>query len=194
MVEEKKTINIGVLFEKLKETLKESKKLIHDRDNTTRQLQGTKGKSKQSDQQYKDFTKNQKQIKKNQAKIDKKLKEQDKILDEVKNGILNPFSARKNKILGKIIHAAIILEVVNLIIERLQKEFGLGGRWDLRKLVKVAVLEYLPSIKSRIARNRGEVYFSSGHGSTVYQGAPGISNTERKSDGHLRDVLIDPWR
>ncbi len=49
-------------------------------------------------------------------------------------------------------------------------------------------------ISNRVQRDRGEVYFSSQNNSSVYQGAPGVSNTERISDGHLRDVLIDPGR
>ena len=45
-----------------------------------------------------------------------------------------------------------------------------------------------------IERARGHVYFASGHSSPVYQGIPGVSNTESLSDSSLRDLLIDPSR
>ena len=163
---------------------------------------------KETEQQQKQ---NEKEMAKKQKELEQKLKEEEKqrhqqnaLIDkqnaQVQEIALNPLNAIKSQGMGflqSILPVAAITSfaatVFDLVWKRLEKEFGPGGRFDIRKLILNQVYDLL-DIKRRIQRDRGEVYFASAHSSLTYQGAPGVSNTENKTDSHLRDVLIDPTR
>ena len=174
-----------------------------------------KDKQKELEQKIKEEEKQRKETEQEQAKkqkeLDQKLKEEEKqrhqqnaLIDkqnaQVQEIAMNPFSALKSQGMGflqSILPVAAITSFATFIFDfiwsRLEKEFGPGGRLDLRKLVLNQVYDLL-DIKRRIQRDRGEVYFASGHSSPVYQGAPGVSNTESLADGNLRDILLDPGK
>ena len=193
------------LDQKLKEEERQRKEL-EQQQKQNEQEQAKK--QKELEQQLKQ---NEKEQAKKQKELDQKLKEEEKqrhqqnaLIDkqnaQVQELAMNPFGAIKSRGLGflqSILPVAAITSFATFIFDhiyaRLEKEFGPGGRWDLRKLVLNQVFDLL-DITKRIQRDRGDVYFASGHSSPVYQGAPGISNTESLVDGHLRDILIDPGR
>ncbi len=146
---------------------------------------------KEDDDKTKEFRKFQEQL----DNLQVTQKKQEKDFSNFQE-FLNPLGAaggRISSVVSKLIPLALITEIGNIVIERMRKEFGPGGRSDLRKLILVATREVF-SIALRIKRNRGDVFFASQNKSAAYQGAPGISNTERLADGHLRDILIDPGR
>ena len=174
-----------------------------------------KDKQKELEQKIKEEEKQRKEteqeLAKKQKELDQKLKEeekqrlqQDALIDkqnaQMHKIAMNPLGAIKSHGMGFLqailpigAMSSFATAIFDLIWSRLETEFSPGGRLDLRKLVLNQVYDLL-DINRRIQRDRGEVYFASGHSSPVYQGAPGVSNTQSLSDSSLRDILIDPSR
>lgn len=136
-------------------------------------------------QNSKNHKKNLKKLEDNQKELEKK---QEQTKDELQNFALNPLGALQGKVTGllnKFIPLAIITTIVDQVHARILKEFGPGGRFDIRKMVQDFVLEFIP-IELVIARDRGEEFFGSAQNLT--QGAPEFSNTERLQEGRVRDL------
>ncbi len=151
----------------------------------------TKIKDKTSNQAFvrvSEFKKMQKKQKETEKKLEEVESKQDQVKSQIESGIFDPLGKIKSTALGaaeKIIPVAIITKIVDLVHERILKEFGPGGRLDVRKFVRDALLEFIPlELLEKI--DRGEIFF--GTSSTLEQGAPQFSNTESLTDSRSRDL------
>lgn len=172
-----------------KQFIKKQEQVFISREEESRSLAKIRGQKLQTGSEgapvkRDEFSKVKNQVKKQQSKLD----EIDSKLGKAVSAIKDPqafflqFLGPIAKILGT---SGIIAQIANIIHERILKEFGPGGRLDVRKLVRDAVREFIP-IELQIARDRGEVFF--GTAARVTQAPPQFSNTERLQDGRSRDL------
>ena len=78
------------------------------------------------------------------------------------------------------------ITIATMVYTLVKQQFGPGGLFDVRKLVRDEVREF-KSLDEIVKLDRGEVYFATA--TSLTQNAPDFSNTETKVDGHLKDIL-----
>ena len=172
------------------EQLSRLKELRKIKEEEQRLLGNNKSSVKQNKKSDKNGESNNdiKNINKKLKDLERKQSELEKDVEKAVDIANDPVGFLKNKVTD-ILKIGGPLSVVSVIservIERIQKEFGPGGRFDIRKLVQDAVREIL-QIEILVARDRGEVFFGSAQNLT--QGPPEFSNTERLQDGRNRDL------